>query len=202
MPESIISASRRLAGICLLVTSCVVRAWAQPSQARYFAHPAVEDRYGVIAPWYQGLNGQCDFRVRITAETLKRYPWATKPKTGLPAPDYIYNGWWEIKPDGTILPRKLEGLGQWRPDPAFRLRHARVGQLLPLHRGPRRHCPHQHDERRAVASCPDRAGTPLAALSHQRSDARRAVRRGQPARHDPARYGGPLRGRRWSRLTN
>jgi len=79
---------------------------AQPSQPRYFAHPAVEDRHGVIAPWYQGLNGQCDFRVRVTAETLKRYPWATTPKTGLPAPDYIYNGCWEIKPDGTILPRK------------------------------------------------------------------------------------------------
>ena len=93
-----------------LVLLCALPAWAQPSLPRYFAHPAVEDRYGVIAPWYQGLNGQCDFRVRITAETLKRYPWATKPKTGLPAPDYIYNGWWEIKPDGTILPRKL---GDW-----------------------------------------------------------------------------------------
>ena len=101
------NANRRLAaGVSLLVTLCAVRAPAQLSQARYFAHQAVEDRYGVIAPWYQGLNGQCDFRVRVTAETLKRYPWATKPKTGLPAPDYIYNGCWEIKPDGTISPRK------------------------------------------------------------------------------------------------
>jgi hypothetical protein len=103
-------ATLAVAFIISLVLVSGIRASAQPAQARYFAHPAAEDRYGVIAPWYQGLNGQCDFRVRVTAETLKRYPWALKPKTGLPAPDYIYNGWWEIKPDGTILPRKL---GDW-----------------------------------------------------------------------------------------
>ena len=47
----------------------------------YFAHDAVEDRYGVIAPWYKGQNGQFDLRVRIAAETMKRYPWTrpTKP---------------------------------------------------------------------------------------------------------------------------
>ena len=97
--------------IVSVVLWCAAPAQAQPTQARYFAHPALEDRYGVIAPWYQGLNGQCDFRVRITAETMKRYPWAMKPKTGQPAPDYIYNGWWEIKPDGTILPRQLKDWG-------------------------------------------------------------------------------------------
>jgi hypothetical protein len=48
----------------------------QPRALQYFAHPATVDRYGVIAPWYQALNGQCDLRVRIAAETLKRYPWA------------------------------------------------------------------------------------------------------------------------------
>lgn len=71
---------------------------------KYYAHPAVEDRNGVIAPWYTGLNGQCDFRVRIAAETLKRYPWADQPATGLPAPHYIYNGRWKIADDGTITP--------------------------------------------------------------------------------------------------
>ena len=94
------------AAVAFLFLAHVFGASAQPALGRYFAHPAVEDRYGVIAPWHQGLNGQCDFRVRITAETMKRYPWATRPKTGLPAPDYIYNGCWEIKPDGTISPRK------------------------------------------------------------------------------------------------
>jgi hypothetical protein len=39
----------------------------------YFAHPAVEDLNGVIAPWYLGQNGQCDFRLRVGIETLKRY---------------------------------------------------------------------------------------------------------------------------------
>ena len=39
-------------------------------QSRYYGHVAVHDRYGVIAPWYHGLNGQCDFRVRIAAETI------------------------------------------------------------------------------------------------------------------------------------
>lgn len=81
-----------------------------PRQDRYMAHPAVEDQYGVIAPWYDGLNGQCDFRVRIAAETLKRYPWKLDPKQGRPAPDYIYNGRWNIDKDGTIRPQPL---GLW-----------------------------------------------------------------------------------------
>jgi hypothetical protein len=70
---------------------------------KYFAHPAVEDRNGVIAPWYGGQNGQCDFRVRIAAETLKRYPWADKSLAVMPAPHFVFNGHWGIKPDGTIL---------------------------------------------------------------------------------------------------
>lgn len=98
---------------------------AQPTQTRYFAHDAVEDSHGVIAPWYKGLNGQCDFRVRVAAETLKRYPWATNPKTGLPAPDYMYNGRWEIKADGTIRPRKLEDWGNG--DLAQRGAYAMIG---------------------------------------------------------------------------
>lgn len=98
--------------VALVIALCCARwAAAQPSQARYFAHPAVEDRYGVIAPWYKGQNGQCDFRVRAAAETMKRYPWATAPKTGLPAPDYIYNGRWSIKADGAITPGELKDWG-------------------------------------------------------------------------------------------
>ncbi|HZM05641.1 MAG TPA: hypothetical protein VFC44_21780, partial [Candidatus Saccharimonadales bacterium] len=42
---------------------------------KYYAHPAVLDEHGVVAPWYHGINGPCDYRVRIAAETLKRYPW-------------------------------------------------------------------------------------------------------------------------------
>jgi hypothetical protein len=64
--------------IILLCITSVMAGEARPMK-KYFAHPAVEDRCGVIAPWYRGQNGQCDFRVRIAEETLKRYPW-TEPK--------------------------------------------------------------------------------------------------------------------------
>ncbi|MBN1419102.1 MAG: hypothetical protein JXP34_10015 [Planctomycetes bacterium] len=80
---------------------------ARGAEVRYYAHPAVEDRNGVIAPWYKGLNGPCDLRVRIAAETLKRYPWTDPAKVPIPAPDYMYNGHWKIAPDGTIEPRPL-----------------------------------------------------------------------------------------------
>ena len=70
---------------------------------KYFAHPAVEDRDGVIAPWYRGQNGQCDFRARIAAETLKRYPWTDKNVAVMAAPYFVFTGSWGIKPDGTIL---------------------------------------------------------------------------------------------------
>jgi hypothetical protein len=77
-------------------------AWGATTQPSYYAHPAVEDRFGVIAPWYRGLNGQCDWRVRISAETMKRYPWTAPGQALAPAPQYIYNGQWHITPDGTI----------------------------------------------------------------------------------------------------
>jgi hypothetical protein len=86
-----------------LLPAAAVAEEVKPSQ-KYFAHPAVEDRNGVIAPWYRGQNGQCDFRIRIAAETLKRYPWADKDLAVMPAPHFIFNGQWSIKPDGTILP--------------------------------------------------------------------------------------------------
>ena len=87
--------------ILLLCTTCAWAADAKPAK-KYFAHPVVEDRHGVIAPWYRGQNGQCDLRVRISEETLKRYPWTEPGKAVMPAPHYIFNGTWSIKPDGTI----------------------------------------------------------------------------------------------------
>ncbi len=82
----------------------------QVLQKRYYAYPAVEDRHGVIAPWYKGQNGQCDFRVRIAAETLKRYPWVEPPKAVAAAPHYVYNGHWKIDPNGTIT---IPDLNPW-----------------------------------------------------------------------------------------
>jgi hypothetical protein len=75
---------------------------AATTQKRYFAHDAVEDQYGVIAPWYRGQNGQFDFRIGVAAETLKRYPWVGKDRAVLPAPEYVYNGKWHIDSNGAI----------------------------------------------------------------------------------------------------
>jgi len=73
-------------------------------QKRYYAHAAVHDRHGVIAPWYTGQNGQLDFRIRVAAETLKRYPWTTTQNAAAALPHYVFNGHWKIAPDGTITP--------------------------------------------------------------------------------------------------
>jgi len=74
----------------------------QISGKRYYAHQVVEDRYGVIAPWYKGQDGQLSLRIRVAAETMKRYPWATPPTSIVPAPHYVFSGAWNIAPDGAI----------------------------------------------------------------------------------------------------
>ncbi|HOJ32844.1 MAG TPA: malectin domain-containing carbohydrate-binding protein [Candidatus Hydrogenedentes bacterium] len=83
-------------------------AWTATRQSHYYAHDTVEDERGIIAPWYQGLNGQWDFRVRIAAETLKRYPWTAPDKAPTPAPEYMYNGAWDIDSDGTITVKDID----------------------------------------------------------------------------------------------
>jgi hypothetical protein len=57
---------------------------------------------------YTGQNGQFDFRARVAAETIKRYPWATGTKTVMPGPEYVFNGNWNIDSDGriTVPPEK------------------------------------------------------------------------------------------------
>ncbi|HOX59848.1 MAG TPA: malectin domain-containing carbohydrate-binding protein [Candidatus Paceibacterota bacterium] len=62
------------------------------------------DAHGVIAPWHQGLNGQCDYRVRIAAETLKRYPWTTTNAAIAAYPHYVFSGHWTIATNGLITP--------------------------------------------------------------------------------------------------
>ena len=88
-----------LAASVLLFTSAIP---AQQRLPRYYAHEAVADRHGVIAPWYRGQNGQLDLRVRIAAETLKRYPWVTGDAAPTPAPHYVYSGAWRISEAGEI----------------------------------------------------------------------------------------------------
>ncbi|MBM3493630.1 MAG: hypothetical protein FJX72_04805 [Armatimonadetes bacterium] len=94
--------------ICLAALAALGTSGARAPQAtpakRYYAHEIVEDANGVIAPWYRGMNGQVDWRVRVAAETLKRYPWTDKPS---PAPHYVFNGTWAISATGEISIPKL-----------------------------------------------------------------------------------------------
>jgi Malectin domain len=95
-------------GVSLLATAlCCGSLYAKNPTIRYFAHRAVLDRYGVIEPWYVGQNGQFDNRVRIAAETLKRYPWTRPGEAPVIAPEYAYNNTWKIAPNGTITIPKL-----------------------------------------------------------------------------------------------
>jgi len=95
-----------LSAIASLIVTAV--ATAATVQERYYAHPARHDRHGVIAPWYRGQNGPCDFRVRVAAETLKRYPWVAPPQAVCAAPHYAFNGHWKIDADGTITPVPIQ----------------------------------------------------------------------------------------------
>jgi hypothetical protein len=95
--------SRRAVAV-LLAGILAMPGAAATNQIHYFAHGAELDAQGVIAPWYKRQNGQFDYRVRIAAETLKRYPWAGKDQAASPAPEFIYNGKWDLDFEGKILP--------------------------------------------------------------------------------------------------
>jgi hypothetical protein len=82
--------------------SAVTLTTAATVQDRYYGHETVHDAHGVIAPWYRGLNGQCDLRVRIAAETLKRYPWTTAANAIAVYPKYVFSGHWHITTNGVI----------------------------------------------------------------------------------------------------
>ncbi len=69
---------------------------------KYYAHEAVTDSFGVIAPWYNGQNGFLDFRVRVSAEFLKRYPWVDANVSVMSGPHYIFNPMVDIAENGEI----------------------------------------------------------------------------------------------------
>ena len=104
----------RSVGVCrallfgALSWSCLL--WGAATRNHYFAHDTVEDRYGVIAPWYKGQNGQFDLRVRIAAETMKRYPWTSAATAVAVVPQYVLNGTWHITPEGVIT---IPPLSNW-----------------------------------------------------------------------------------------
>ena len=117
------SAYGRLMAICAIIISALAASisplCAATVQQKYYAHEKVEDKYGVIAPWYQGLNGQCDLRVRVSAETMKRYPWTDTSRAITALPEYMFNGCWSVSSDGTITPNQdalnssLFGFDHW-----------------------------------------------------------------------------------------
>lgn len=94
----------------LLATWPDVSTQAAINQKHYYGHDRVLDKNGVIAPWYPGLNGQCDFRIRIAAETLKRYPWTTTNNAIAAYPDYLFTSKWQISSNGVITPQNP---GDW-----------------------------------------------------------------------------------------
>ena len=103
-----VSTSRLCALISLVLGFAVLTPGATKLR-HYYGHDAVEDREGVIAPWYRGQNGQFDLRVRIAAETMKRYPWVGKDKAVLPGPEFVFNGTWKINEEGTIsIPKEKD----------------------------------------------------------------------------------------------
>jgi len=91
----------------ILTALCCAQSQAAAGSAkpRYYGHDTEVDSHGVIAPWYHGLNGQCDLRVRIAAETLKRYPWTTTNAAVAAYPDYVFSGHWRITSNGVIVPQ-------------------------------------------------------------------------------------------------
>jgi hypothetical protein len=92
-----------MAGVWFGALIAINPVYALTNLPSYYAHPVRLDSYGVIAPWYEGLNGQLDERLSIAVNVYKRYPWVNKPKAVMAAPDFIYNSHWSIQPDGTIV---------------------------------------------------------------------------------------------------
>jgi hypothetical protein len=89
--------------LIMLVITVVISVNAATTRQSYYAHDAVEDEFGVIAPWSSGQNGPLDKRLTIAVEVMKRYPWVNTDKAVIAAPDFVYNSHWSIKEDGTIV---------------------------------------------------------------------------------------------------
>ncbi len=89
-----------------ILTGVAIPSTAATTQKHYFAHEAVTDRHGVIAPWYQGQNGLVDYRVRVAAEFLKRYPWVGTDHSIMPGPHWVFNARVDLDQRGkiTVLP--------------------------------------------------------------------------------------------------
>ena len=89
-------------GWLAILTGLAVPSMAATTQKHYFAHEAVTDRHGVIAPWYPGQNGLVDYRVRVAAEFLKRYPWVGTDHAVMAGPHWVFNARVDLEPTGKI----------------------------------------------------------------------------------------------------
>jgi hypothetical protein len=56
---------RKTACQLLLASGLLVTGGRAATLPAYYAHDTVQDAHGVIAPWYQGLNGQLNERLNI-----------------------------------------------------------------------------------------------------------------------------------------
>ncbi len=106
-----------LAIAVIVVLTCGHEAAGATRMEKYYAHAAVEDAAGVIAPWYQGQNGQLDLRVRVSADFLKRYPWVDAGESVVAGPHWVFNPRVELADDGAIkvlaaTPQMNGNLGQ------------------------------------------------------------------------------------------
>ena len=136
----------------------------------YFGHPAVADKNGVIAPWYTGQNGQFDYRVRIAAETLKRYPWASARKGDLPRPRVRLQRPLEHRRRREDHGHSRRQLDERRSGSEGCLHPGQPDGLLPVFRRPERaDADNRHGQLSGVV-LPDSRNARLAEHAHQRAD--------------------------------
>ena len=98
------------AAILLAGLACAREAAAATRLPHYYGHDTVEDENGVIDTWYREQNGPLDWRLRIAAETMKRYPWTDESRAVMAVPEYMFSPGWSITPEGEIIvPKFVDG---------------------------------------------------------------------------------------------
>ena len=185
-----------LAGVSSLVGSCV--RWGRLSWSRSISAGALAPVFGRRSrnattptppsttarrdrPVVHGQNGHFDFRIRVAAETLKRYPWTTT-RRGRRAALRLQRPL-EDRPRRHDHSRADQRLGQRRPGPAGGLR---AGGLVDYYRysgDPAAIAHITYPGQRPAGPLPDAGRPSLAQFPHQRADQREspitsAARRG------------------------
>ena len=135
---------------------------------KYFAHPAVEDRDGVIAPWYRGPERPVRLprpHRRRDAQTLSL---GRQSAGGHAGAAFRLQRQWGIKPDGTIIVNPK--LDDWdNGDVGQRSVSMLLGmsRLLSLHGRSGGHRADHPDRRLPAGLLPDPGRSSLARFPHQ-----------------------------------